>query len=163
MQYFDFGNEVRARIRNVVILSTGFNHPRSPVEVEKAKEINTISIAALPEQRIFVVIVDWQLQRSDDERSVWCKVAVEFEIENFYHVFNVSNEGRTISPRLAVDKQFFSIAYQTTRGIVVAKLAGTPWSRRIPALISADELKPNRAEGNVKVRRLKSAAKTTKK
>ncbi|MBK7033608.1 MAG: hypothetical protein IPH49_10165 [Ignavibacteria bacterium] len=127
IEYFDFGNDVRARIRNVVIMSTGFNQPSSPEEVEQAQEIRSISIAALPKHRIFVVIVDWQLDLPQRVRTVWCKVAVEFEIENFDLVFDVSDEGHTISPRLAVDKQFFGIAYQTVRGVVVAKLAGTPW------------------------------------
>jgi hypothetical protein len=93
---------------------------------------------------------------------VWCKVAVEFDIENFNHVFDVSEEGRTISPRLAVDVQFFSIAYQTTRGVVAAKLAGTPWSRRVPSLISQDDLQPWNAEKQVKAIRKKKASKTSK-
>jgi hypothetical protein len=163
MEYFDFGNNVRARIRNVGVLSAGYNQPSSQAEVEAAKETRSISVAALPEQRLFVVIVDWQLDLPQQARTVWCKVAVEFDLEDFDLVFEVTDDGRKISPRLAVDKQFFGIAYQTARGVIVAKLAGSPWSRRIPSLVAQDDLKPRLAEKEVKARRRGTASKTPKK
>jgi hypothetical protein len=144
--FFDFGNDVSARIEKVTILDSSVFWPKRPGDVESATESITINVAADPKNNLFAVFVEWSLSVEHTPRVVYQRIVVEFRLEDFGRVFSHNEESNTITPKLNVDKQFFGIAYQTLRGVVASRVAGTPWSSRLPSLVDAATLVPKPAE-----------------
>lgn len=144
--FFDFGNDVRAKIERVMLLESHVSMPSGPNEVDLATETTEINVAADSKRNLFAVVIEWRLNLDRMEKVVSERILVEFLLEDFDRVFSFDEKHNTITPKLNVDKQFFGIAYQTLRGVVAARVAGTPWSRRLPSLVDAASLVPARAQ-----------------
>lgn len=143
--FFDFGNEVRAKIERVTLLESHVSMPQHADEVVLAAETTEINVAADPKRNLFAVFIEWRLNLDRMEKVVSQRILIEFLLEDFDRVFSYDENNNTITPKLSVDKQFFGIAYQTLRGVVAARVAGTPWSRRLPSLVDAASLAPAQA------------------
>jgi hypothetical protein len=140
-RFFDFGDNVRADVRGVVVLHSSYTYPHDSVIIEQAVDHVVVGIGADPAAGHFIVVVTWKLVTDGQEHpSVELRVATEFVLEDFSDVFSISDDGVDITPKRSVDGQFFSIAYSTLRGVAAAHLAGTPWIRRLPPLMAADDL-----------------------
>jgi len=143
--FFDFGNEVRAKIERVTLLESHVSMPQHADEVDLATETTEINVAADPKRNLFAVFIEWRLHLERMDKVVSERILIEFLLEDFDRVFSYNENNNTITPKLSVDKQFFGIAYQTLRGVVAARVAGTPWSRRLPSLVDAASLAPAQA------------------
>lgn len=144
--FFDFGNEVRAKIERVTLLDSHVCSPRGSNDVDLAIETTDIKVSADPKRNLFAVFIEWGLRLDNREKVVSERILVEFLLEDFDRVFSYDENKNTITPKLSVDKQFFGIAYQTLCGVVAARVAGTPWSRRLPSLVDAASLAPAQAQ-----------------
>lgn len=144
MEFFDFGNGVKARIRSIVAHTLSYVPAKTREQVDTAVERTTTRVGAQWQSNLFGVFSTWILHDPNDSKNVFVRLEVrtEFEFEDIRELFTVDEKQNMMSPRNDLDLQFFSIAYASLRGIAVSRLAGTSWASRIPALRSPDELRP---------------------
>lgn len=142
-RYFSFNESVNAQLHKVEVLKCSYRWPNSKTEVEESEEAFEISLGAKPSENVFGVFIRWFISSSSDARDkpVEVRVLVEFRVERFDTLFNLSDDGTVITPlHPDIDTQLFMIAYSTMRGVVATLLSGNPWKSRIPVLVSTEEV-----------------------